>query len=278
MVESSVQHWSLSPQNPFRLIPALSLLSAAAAASLTLAQAQNPMDESMPPPFGSGMPDIPGEMPDMPGVSEMPNLGEVPEMGGLPEFGDMTTPTQIEEIKPKTSSLEQKRQVLRTELDKLSTAEQRQLRLALRRVWANRKVVEAREAYREAGQRYQRALHSAMLEQDEQVRPFLERLIKAGLHIPLGKAAEPYVQVAGLFEVSEHLLEPHKEEIRQALSHASQTVSVLTLRLRLQQAPASDFNLREDLNHELRDALRSSLLDLLPSLKEWITETSELSA
>ncbi|MGK0187613.1 MAG: hypothetical protein ACI9R3_003401 [Verrucomicrobiales bacterium] len=214
---------------------------------------------------------------DMPGGNDMPDLSSVPELGGLPEYSELPGASQIEAQSTTTSSLARRREVLRTELDKLSMAEQRQLRRALRQVWSNDKVVEAREAYRKAGQRYQRALHDAMFEQDTQVRPFLEHLIEAGLHVPLGKVAEAYVQVARIFKVPKRLLEPHKDEISEALTRAGRSPVVLGLRIQLEQTPANTDS-RDILSQELRDVLRAELLDALPLLKDWMTENSELSA
>ncbi|MCB1097538.1 MAG: hypothetical protein R3F19_23845 [Verrucomicrobiales bacterium] len=214
-------------------------------------------------------------MPDMPTDDEMPGLGDVPELGGMPDFDDMPVAPQVQPPDRQPSSLEQKRKVLRTELDKLSQADQQQLRSALRQVWTDRKVVEARNAYREAGQRYQQALYEAMLEQDSTVRPFLERLINAGLHVPFGRLVEPYEQVARLFDVPAHLLEAHKARISEAYSVARQAPEVLAVRLQLEKSSADR---RDEFNQLLRDTLRSSLLNVLPEINDWVTMPSELSA
>ena len=239
------------------------------------AQAQGPVDGGMSTPFGTGMPDMPGAMPDMPTDGEMPDLGEVPELGGMPDYDNMPVGPQVQPPDRQPSSLEQKRKILRTELDKLSQADQKQLRRALRQVWSDQKVEEARDAYREAGQRYQRALYEAMLAQNNNVRPFLERLINAGLHVPFGKIVEPYEQVARLFDVPSHLLESNKAEIGTAYSVAKQAPEVLAIRLQLEK---SSSDRRDEFNQLLRDALRSALLNALPEINDWVTVPSELSA
>lgn len=251
------------------------MLGSVGVISLSPAQAQGPADSGMSPPFTTGMPDMPGSMPDMPVDGEMPSLGEVPELGEIPEFADMPVGPQVQPPDRQASSLDQKREILRTELDKLSQSDQKQLRRALRQVWSDQKVEEARDAYRNAGQRYQQALYEAMLAQDNNVRPFLERLINAGLHVPFGKIVEPYEQVARLFDVPSHLLEAHKVEISDAYSVAKQAPEVLAVRLQLEK---SSSDRRDEFNQLLRDALRSALQNVLPEINDWVTLPSELSA
>ncbi|MDA0813135.1 MAG: hypothetical protein O3C21_12215, partial [Verrucomicrobia bacterium] len=229
----------------------------------------------MSPPFGAGMPDMPGAMPEMPVGDEMPDLDEIPELGGMPDFDSMPVGPEVQPPDRQPSSLEQKRKILRTEMDKLAQSDQQQLRLALRQVWSDQKVEEARDAYRQAGQRYQQALYKAMLTQNNNVRPFLERLINAGLHVPFGKIVEPYEQVARLFEVPSHLLESHKAEISAAYSVAKHAPEVLAIRLQLEK---SSSDRRDEFNQLLRDALRSALLIALPEINDWVTMPSELSA
>ena len=279
MVQSTVQLTTID--RIFSAQRARYLKTLVAAASLnslviSLTQGQEQINDGMSDPFSAGMPDMPVDMPDMPTVDDMPILGDVPELGYMQDFDDaMPAAPQVQPPSRESNSISQKRKILRAELDKLSQDDQRQLRRALRQVWANEKVVEARTAYREAGRRYQSALYNAMLEQDDQLRPFLERLLQAGLHMPMGQAVEAYVQVARLFEVPEHQLEPNKEAIADAFSRASQSPDVLAIRLQLQHSAQDDNN---ELNQKLRDALRSALLDALPSIRDWIEATSELYA
>jgi hypothetical protein len=175
------------------------------------------------------------------------------------------TPRRADQAKKR--SAEERRNLLRREIAKLSKEDQRKLRESLRKVWRDKEVVRTRDAYRKAGKTYQDALHSALMEEDPALRPFLENLVETGLDLPLAKENDPVTRVARLFDLPLRLVESRQRALRKAFQKVNQAPRIKAIRKEIAAAPAGK---KRALNEKLREALRAGMLKEFPALEDWI--------
>ena len=209
-------------------------------------------------------------------VVTMPDFeSDMPDFHSVGDMGDPAASTSHVESVTSSTLLSDKRARLRAQLESFSLADQQRLRSALRQVWTNEEVQAARLAYRLAGQKYQQALFDALVVEDQNLQPYLEKLIRAGMHVPFGRAVEPYVRAARLFDVPERDFEAYKDVISDAFRRASQSADVRVIQMQLKHTTPDH---RNELNSQLRDAMRDALLRELPEIHNWIAEQGDLSA
>ena len=167
-------------------------------------------------------------------------------------------------IRNRAQLIEQKRKALRQELENLSQKDQRQLRRALKKVWSNKDLAAARDEYRKAGQRYQRSLHSALMKEDEDLRPILERLLEAGLDAPIPQQGEILARISRNLNIPVRKLAPMRAELLRAYQKANRSPEVVALRKKLPEAKEAE---RKDLNDQIRKMIRANLIESVPQIK-----------